>query len=180
MVAAAGVRRLYPENGIVTQPLPREKVVPAAGQGAIALEIRGQDLQMRKILEPIHHEASAACVLAERELQRRLEGGCQVPLGVHGEASDDGLLRLTACMASLDGRLILRESQTGTLDNPADIAAALETVVNAKGAQEILSELRPAPPARSRSTRPGRNGRASKSRRSAAARPRGRARARRR
>ena len=180
VVAAAGVGRLYPENGIPTQPLPMEVLVPAAGQGAIAIEIRGRDEEMRKLLQPIHHESTAACVDAEREFQRRLEGGCQVPMGAHAEASDDGLLRLTACLASLDGRRIIRESQTGTLDNPLAIAAALETVVNSKGAQEILSALRPPPARPAQSARPHRNGRAMRPNRRGSSRPKVRARIRRR
>src|SRR6185436_14104163 len=98
VVAAAGVRRLYPDNGIPAQPLPADQVVPAAGQGALALEIRANDEEMKKILAPIHHAPTAACVAAERELQRRLEGGCQVPMGAYAEASDDGVLKLTACI----------------------------------------------------------------------------------
>jgi hydroxymethylbilane synthase len=170
IVAAAGVRRLYPDNGIPTQSLPKDRVVPAAGQGALALEIRENDLAMKELLRPLHHEATAACVAAEREFQRRLEGGCQVPMGAYAEASDDGLVRLTACLASLDGRRIIRESQTGTLEDPRSIAEALETVVNAKGAQEILGELRPRPPARQ--AKPHRNGHARRPARRPKARPR--------
>lgn len=158
IVAAAGVRRLYPDNGIPTQSIPKDRLVPAAGQGALALEIREADERMKELLHPIHHEATAACVAAEREFQRRLEGGCQVPMGAYAEASDDGLVRLTACLASLDGRRIIRESQTGTLGDPTKIAEALETIVNSKGAQEILGELRPRPPIRA--PRPHRNGHA--------------------
>jgi hydroxymethylbilane synthase len=177
VVASAGVRRLYPDNGIPAQPLPRAKVVPAAGQGALALEIREGDEEMLRILRPLHHEATAACVAAEREFQRRLEGGCQVPMGAYAEASEDGLLRLTACLASLDGRRIIRESQTGSLDDPMSIAQALETTVNSRGAQEILSELRPRAP---RSSRPHRNGqhRAARHKRSKPARRTSRPRAR--
>ena len=175
VVAAAGVRRLYPENGIPTQLLPRDQVVPAAGQGAIALEIRAADEEMRELLKPIHHDATAACVEAEREFQRRLEGGCQVPMGAHAEASDDGLIRLTACLASLDGRRLVRESQSGTVEDPKGVAEALETIVNSRGAQEILAEIRPKP---ARSTRPHRNGQAKSKRRASRPRPRPRPRAR--
>jgi hydroxymethylbilane synthase len=146
IVAAAGVRRLYPDNGIPAQPLPTDRLVPAAGQGALALEIREVDEEMKRILAPIHHPLTAACVEAERELQRRLEGGCQVPLGVYAEASDDGVLKLSACLASLDGRRLIRESQSGMIDNPVAIAAALETLLVSRGAREILSELRPRSP----------------------------------
>lgn len=143
VVAAAGVRRLYPDNGIPAQPLPTDQVVPAAGQGALALEIRANDEEMKKILEPIHHAPTAACVAAERELQRRLEGGCQVPMGAFAEASDDGVLKLTACIGTVDGRRIIRASQSGMIDAPQSIAEALEMTLVSQGAREILSQLAP-------------------------------------
>jgi hydroxymethylbilane synthase len=148
VVAMAGLLRLHPENGVPVQPLPRATVVPAAGQGALCLEIREADDAMRKVLAPIHHPETAACVEAERELQRRLEGGCQVPLGAHAELSGDGILTLTACIASVDGRRLVRESQSGTTDDPRSIAAALETVLVSRGAREILDALRPKPAVR--------------------------------
>lgn len=144
IVAAAGVGRLYPDNGIPTQPLSPEQVVPAAGQGALALEIRENDEEMKKILAPIHHPATAACVAAERELQRRLEGGCQVPMGAYAEASDDGVLKLTAAIGTVDGRRVIRASQSGMIDAPASIAEALETILVSSGAREILEQVAPA------------------------------------
>lgn len=143
IVAAAGVRRLYPDNGIPAQPLPADQVVPAAGQGALALEIRANDEEMKKILAPIHHAQTAACVAAERELQRRLEGGCQVPMGAYAEASDDGVLKLTACIGTVDGRRIIRASQSGMIDAPHSIAEALEMTLVSQGAREILAQLAP-------------------------------------
>ena len=144
VVAAAGVRRLYPDNGIPTQPLSPDQVVPAAGQGALALEIRANDEEMKKILAPIHHAATAACVAAERELQRRLEGGCQVPMGAYAEASDDGVLKLTAAIGTVDGRRVIRASQAGMIDAPASIAEALEMILVSSGAREILEQVAPA------------------------------------
>lgn len=144
IVAAAGLGRLHPEGGIAARPLPRERVVPAAGQGALALEIRESDEAMRALLAPLHDAATALCVTAERELQRRLEGGCQVPLGAHAELGDDGLLTLTACLATVDGRKVLLERQSGSAEDPAAIAEALETVLLSRGAREILDEVRPA------------------------------------
>jgi hydroxymethylbilane synthase len=143
IVAAAGVRRLYPDNGIPVQPLPTDQVVPAAGQGALALEIRANDEEMKRILAPVHHAATAACVAAERELQRRLEGGCQVPMGAFAEASDDGVLKLSGCIATVDGRRVIRASQSGMIDAPLSIAEALETQLVSAGAREILSALEP-------------------------------------
>ena len=143
VVAAAGLGRLYPGNGIPIQSLSREALVPAAGQGALALEIREKDDAMRELLAPIHHAATAACIRAERELQRRLEGGCQVPLGAYAEVSADGLLTLSACLASLDGLRVIREKQTGMADDPEGVAEALETALVSQGAREILEAARP-------------------------------------
>ncbi len=143
VVAAAGLGRLYPEHGIALQSLSREVLVPAAGQGALALEIRAKDDAMRELLAPIHHAPTAACIRAERELQRRLEGGCQVPLGAYAEASADGILTLHACLASLDGLRVLRDKQSGLVDDPEGIAEALETALASRGAREILDAARP-------------------------------------
>jgi hydroxymethylbilane synthase len=151
IVAAAGLGRLYPGHAIPLQSLSKETVVPAAGQGALALEIRADDARLRELLAPMHHPATAACVRAERELQRRLEGGCQVPLGAYAEASSDGLLTLRACLASLDGLRVVREAQTGAIDDPEAVAAALETVLVSRGAREILDA------ARSKKTLPARS-----------------------
>lgn len=172
VVAAAGLRRLYPQNGVPVQTLPRDKVVPAAGQGALALEIRANDEATRKLLAPIHHPPTAACIEAERELQRRLEGGCQVPLGAHAEISDDGVIQLTACLATLDGRRVIRESQAGMMDDPKGVAEALETILVSRGAREILDTCRPR--AARAKARPHRNGQARR-----ASRPRRKARSRR-
>jgi len=150
IVAAAGVRRLYPDGSIPVQPLQADRVVPAAGQGVLALQIRDNDEAMKKILAPIHHPATAACVEAERELQRRLEGGCQVPLGCYAEATGD-VLKLSACLGTVDGRVVLRASRSGKVARPLDIAQAVEADLVAAGAREILASLRPPPkPSRKR------------------------------
>ena len=143
IVAAAGVKRLYPGGDIPVQPLPTDRVVPAAGQGVLALQIRATDKVMKKLLAPIHHAPTAACIEAERELQRRLEGGCQVPLGCYAEAGDDGTLTLSSCIGTVDGRRLLRARATGLIGKARDIAAAVEADLVSAGAREILAELAP-------------------------------------
>ena len=64
-------------------------------------------------------------------------------MGAYAEASPDGVLTLTACLASLDGLRVLREKQSGMLDDPAGVAEALETILLSKGAREILDAARP-------------------------------------
>ena len=152
IVAAAGVRRLYPDGSIPVQPLAADQVVPAAGQGVLALQIRAADKAMKAALAPIHHPATAACVKAERELQRRLEGGCQVPLGCYAETTGN-VLTLSASIGTVDGRRVLRARRSGSVDRPLEIARAVETDLVAAGAREILASLRPPPPPKSRSKR---------------------------
>jgi hydroxymethylbilane synthase len=141
IVAAAGVRRLYPDDSIPVQPLPADRVIPAAGQGVLALQIRKGDQAMMEILAPLHHPATAACVEAERELQRRMEGGCQVPLGCHGEVSSDGELLLDACIGTVDGRRLIRSSRSGPMNRPKAVAAAVVADLDKAGAREILASL---------------------------------------
>ena len=143
IVAAAGVRRLYPDGSIPVQPLPADRVVPAAGQGVLALQIREGDEAMRRLLAPIHHPPTAASIQAERELQRRLEGGCQVPLGCYAEATPDGRLTLSACIGTVDGRRLIRSRESGRIDQPLALAETLEAALVAQGAREILAQLAP-------------------------------------
>lgn len=141
IVAAAGVRRLMPQHNYPTQLLPKETFVPAAGQGALALEIRAKDQELKQLLAVVHHDLTAAAIEVERAVIRRLEGGCQVPLGVYAEATDDGLVRATACLASLDGQTLIRETATGSIGDPETVAEALETMLKSRGATEILTAL---------------------------------------
>jgi hydroxymethylbilane synthase len=152
VVAAAGLRRLRGPNGVSHQTLPKDRVVPAAGQGALAVEIRSKDDPIRKLFAPLHDEKAAAETAAERELVRRLEGGCQAPLGAWAHASDDGLLRLLCALALPDGSELIRGEATGLAESPLEVAAALETMMRSRGAEELLASLQP------RSQRPARNG----------------------
>jgi hydroxymethylbilane synthase len=97
---------------------------------------------MRRLLAPIHHAPTAACIEAERELQRRLEGGCQVPLGCYAEAAGD-VLTLNAALGTLDGKRVLRASHSGGLHEAREIAATVEKSLVSAGAREILAALRP-------------------------------------
>jgi hydroxymethylbilane synthase len=148
VVAAAGLRRLRGPNGVPHQALPKDRVVPAAGQGALAVEIRSKDGRMKDLLAPLHDAKAAAETAAERDLVRRLEGGCQAPLGAWAQAGDDGLLRLWGALAKLDGSELIRAEATGLVESPLEVAAALETIMRSRGADEILSEMIPRKPAR--------------------------------
>ncbi len=144
VVAAAGVERLLAQAAPQLQLISKEILVPAAGQGALAIEIRAKDDDMRKLLEPIHHPLTDAATRVERAVLRRLEGGCQVPLGIYAEASDDGLVRVLAAIAAVDGSNLIRASATGSADDADNLAAGLETMLRNRGADGVLESLRPA------------------------------------
>ncbi|MEI6491810.1 MAG: hydroxymethylbilane synthase [Verrucomicrobiota bacterium] len=103
VVASAALARLG--NDIVPDGLHVtviEEMLPAPGQGAVAVECREEDLETRELLAAIHHEPSAICVRAERELLHSLGGGCHMPLGVRA-IIEDGKLRLLAALFEADG-----------------------------------------------------------------------------
>ena len=103
VVASAALARLG--NDIVPDGLHVtviEEMLPAPGQGAVAVECREEDLETRELLAAIHHEPSAICVRAERELLHSLGGGCHMPLGVMA-IIEDGKLRLLAALFEADG-----------------------------------------------------------------------------
>src|SRR5262249_41090636 len=89
ILAVAGLKRLGLEARI-TEMLPVETLVPAVGQGALAVEVRASDVRLRRLLRPLDHAATRQAVLAERAVLAALGGGCQVPLGVHAQVSPDG------------------------------------------------------------------------------------------
>ena len=117
--------------------------MPAAGQGALAVEIRSKDERVKAFFAPLHDEKTAAETTAERDLVRRLEGGCLAPLGAWAQVGDDGLLRLMCALARPDGSELIRADATGLAESPIEVAAALETIMRSQGAEEILSSLQP-------------------------------------
>ena len=141
ILAAAGIKRLYPSNEINFELLPVNVIVPAPAQGAICLETRSDDDRTNKIIFFLHHAPTATTVTAERRLLAKLEGGCQIPLGVYGELQGDGLLKLTAVLALPDGSKSIKDSTIGSADSPKEVANALYTTLCNKGARELLAKL---------------------------------------
>ena len=101
LLAMAGLTRLG-RAAEVTEPLDPDVMLPAPGQGAIALECRDGDAGVRAAVRPLHHEPTARAVDAERAFLAALGGGCNVPLGAHAE-SEGGGLWLRAFVAREDG-----------------------------------------------------------------------------
>ena len=140
VLAAAGLWRLnWGEH--ITQLLPMDICLPAVGQGALAIETRVGDAALFSVLEFLHHLETAQAVTAERAFLHELEGGCQVPIGVHGWL-DGGVLRLIAAILSVDGRSRVFDSAAGQPEDAAKLGRNLAQRMYGAGGREILAELR--------------------------------------
>ena len=139
LLAAAGLKRLGLAASI-TALLPTDGSLPAAGQGAIGVECRGDRADLMRLLAPLDHAATALAVRAERALARALAGSCNVPLAAFAEVSGDSL-RLRGYVGSPDGSRIAR----GVVEGPALEAEAhgiaLAAELRQAGADEILAAL---------------------------------------
>ena len=141
ILATAGLIRLELKDRIRCE-LPDDISLPAGGQGAVGIECRLDDDETLALLAPLHHQPTAWCVLAERALNKRLEGGCQVPIACHAtlnEAQDEIYLR--GLVARPDGTTVLRDEMRGHPDQAETIGITVAERLLAAGADEILSEV---------------------------------------
>jgi hydroxymethylbilane synthase len=145
ILARAGVLRLGLQERI-TEVLPVEKILPAVGQGALAIEIRTDDAKISTYLKPLASYATAIATLGERALLRFLEGGCQVPIGAYGRIENNELI-LDAMIGSLDGKRIVKGKIHGTPESSEQLGRQLAQTLFLSGGDKILEEIRPAQPA---------------------------------
>jgi len=134
ILAASGLQRLAKTQWI-REVLSESFMCPAAGQGALGIEIRQGDVAMRQHLELLNDEAARAATTCERALLNKLGGGCQVPIGAFAEMSN-GELRLTAIVARPDGSEVLREQQSGS--DPVALGEQVGDMLLRRGATKIL------------------------------------------
>jgi hydroxymethylbilane synthase len=140
VLAVAGLARLGLAARIRSR-IPLEESVPAAGQGALGIECRGDRPEVLALVAPLADEATAACVRAERAVNRLLGGSCTIPLGAYAEALGERL-RMRALVASLDGKRIARAEREGSLSDPETLGAEVADGLRAQGADEILAALK--------------------------------------
>jgi len=137
ILAAAGLNRLG-KTELVRQVIPAEVMCPAAGQGALAIEIRAGDSVTRQHLAFLDDAAARAATTCERALLNKLGGGCQVPIGAFAEVRD-GRLHLDAMVARPDGTKVLRESRDGS--DPVQLGEAVGETLLRRGGDIILEEV---------------------------------------
>ncbi len=145
ILAAAGLRRLGLESRIRGH-LPVEQSLPAAGQGALGIEILEQRRDMHDILAPLACADTTACTLAERAVSRILGGSCQVPLAAFAQL-EGGTLRVDALVAEPDGSRIIRSHASGPMSAAVQLGEQAARDLLEKGARDILSRLLSADPA---------------------------------
>lgn len=140
IMAVAGLKRLGLE-GNIKEIISTETMLPAVGQGCVAIEAREDDTEVNEIIGYISCKEDFTAVKSERALMKRLEGGCQIPVGALATINGDSL-RLEAMVASIDGKRLIRDELAGSIDNPEELGVKLADILIEKGAGEILDEIR--------------------------------------
>ncbi len=142
VLAAAGLMRLEMHERIAERLSP-ELCLPAGGQGAVGIECRVDDPQIAEWLAPLNHTVTAECVTAERAMNRRLEGGCQVPIACYAIHSPEHeqQLWLRGLVGSPDGQQMLSDEVVGTPDTAEAMGVELAERLLAKGADKILKAV---------------------------------------
>ena len=139
ILASAGLIRLGMADRI-TQSLAVSVSLPAVGQGAIGIECRVDDLEINEMLKALHHNETGLCVTAERAMNSRLNGGCQVPIAGFS-VLENGQVFMRGLVGSPDGRLIYRAEKTGSVDQIESIGRLIAEDLLAQGADKILQAL---------------------------------------
>jgi hydroxymethylbilane synthase len=140
ILASAGLMRMDWSDEIVTEYLSPEVCLPAVGQGALAIECRESDTELRQLLEHINDCNTFSTVMAERAFLKKLEGGCQVPIAAYAVLTDSNTIQLTGLVASPDGKTVIKEQHKGV--NPAELGETLAEQLMQRGAKEILDKVK--------------------------------------
>ena len=136
ILASAGLIRLGMADRI-TQSLAVSVSLPAVGQGAIGIECRVDDLEINEMLKALHHNETGLCVTAERAMNSRLNGGCQVPIAGFA-VLESGQVFMRGLVGSPDGRLIYRAEKMGSVDQVEAIGRLIAEDLLSQGADKIL------------------------------------------
>ena len=139
VLATAGLQRMGWTDRI-TSILPADVCIPAVGQGALGIECRAADTEVRELLALYNDPETDRAVQAERSFLGALNGGCQVPIGAHATLSSSGTIELTGMVGSPDGQTMLRHTATG--EEPLALGLEVAAALQAKGAEKILAEVR--------------------------------------
>jgi hydroxymethylbilane synthase len=138
ILAAAGLIRLSLEHRI-TEYLPIDTCMPAVGQGALGIECRTDDHDIRDLISVLDHAPTRCCILAERAMNLALGGNCHVPISGYAVLDDD-LLIVRGVVASPDGKQVIRGEMRGLAESAEFLGEALGEDLLTRGAKEILEQ----------------------------------------
>lgn len=144
ILAAAGLIRLGFEQRIAAL-MSVDTSLPANGQGAVGIECRSDDKEVQQLLSALEHRETRICVLAERAMNRKLQGGCQVPIGAFAVIEGDTLW-LRGLVGALDGSEIIRHQLRGPVAEAEQLGVALAEHLLSQGADRILQDVYQAAP----------------------------------
>ena len=139
ILAAAGLKRLKFDDRI-TQFIGTDICLPAIGQGAVGIECRSDDARVHNLIAPLNDSKTQTRVLAERAMNERLQGGCQVPIAGYAEL-ERGLIMLRGLVGQVDGKKIIRGDIAGPAENAEELGIVLAEDLLSRGADKILNEL---------------------------------------
>lgn len=139
ILAAVGLKRLKLENRI-TEYFDQNKFIPAIGQGIIGIECRKDDFELKKLLNSLHDKETAICLEAERAMNERLNGGCQVPIGGHAQLQDE-MISIKGIVGSTQGEKIISADRFGSKDDATKLGCQLADELIKNGADVILESL---------------------------------------
>ena len=139
ILAEAGLRRLGLSQRI-TQLLPTDTMIPAVGQGALAIETRADDEALKSALSFLCSDDTTAATIAERSFLAAINGSCQVPVGVYGRVNDGQLTR-SCIIAAPDGSRVFRHQATGPASGSIAIGQKAARTLLDQGGRQILTDL---------------------------------------
>jgi len=140
ILAYAGVTRLRLDR-FIKQVIPFEIMLPAVGQGALAIEVRQDDTRTVEIVSKLDDAGTRICVTAERAFLRRLEGGCQVPIGAIATVNNDQIM-IEGVVGALDGSKIHRDGLDASIDDGESAGIELAERLIKSGALQLLGNAR--------------------------------------
>ena len=141
IVVAVAALDLLGRTSDVTDVLPPGLMVPQVGQGALAVECRAGDEATLEVLAAIEHAPSRKAVDAERAWLREVGGGCDLPVGAYATVAGDGRVTLTAMIGTPDGRIVMRDTDSG--DDPEELGRRLARhLLDDAGGSSLLADLR--------------------------------------
>ncbi|ALF11699.1 hydroxymethylbilane synthase [Parageobacillus thermoglucosidasius] len=140
VLAAAGLVRMGWASDVITEYLATDVCLPAVGQGALAVECRESDEELREWLQKLNDIDTERAVYAERAFLRQLEGGCQVPIAGYAHVNNQNDIVLTALVASPDGKELYKETVSGS--DPENVGTTAADLLIKRGAKALIDRAK--------------------------------------